>query len=524
MPVVATRERSDQSGMVVKRGEKPAFNGLVVKQEEKSDCNGPGKQEMVSDEPWMAAVGPPAVPGSRFPNGSTLPSTTIQPGLLRNPAAVTLQGTLNLQETPLLAEVHTPDRPAFVRAGVERGRTILFCLGDTGNLVQEDVMSVKTFNDLNRHARPPYTLEPFHGNIYAVNGQLLKAKGVLKEGILLHFEGATTAIRVHPVVCSDFRGTHINISQRTLGDHVISYHPTPAGGSWRMHTGEKVPLVVKRPPLYSAKYEDDVLKRISIWRLKNGFLKKKTDRTEMGEMGGGGGVTDEEGMGALVVENQMLRGATKASPVVLTSDGFLARERGSGGEGMGGAERRRPNPLEDAFVGHEELRGLTVEELTKRFEGEDEEVPHLKHLPAGRPMFLAPQVGRLAHDLNLASGEARTVVVRATLPANSYVVAEPLNDDDEASPEHLKGCVLSPSLTLCFNGKTALVVVTNGSIGPVTLRANSPVCQLSVVRPEFERQILRQPGHEMPLRGLKNPAMVGFLNKIKINISKKKPT
>ena len=70
MPVVATRERSDQSGMVVKRGEKPAFNGLVVKQEEKSDCNGPGKQEMVSDEQWMAAVGPPAVPGSRFPNGS----------------------------------------------------------------------------------------------------------------------------------------------------------------------------------------------------------------------------------------------------------------------------------------------------------------------------------------------------------------------------------------------------------------------------------------------------------------------
>ena len=485
------REKSDRNGMAMKQGEKSDCNGLVVKQEEKS--NGPGgKQETGSAEQWMAALGPPAVPGTRFPNGSTLPATTIQPGLLRNPAATTLQSTLSLQETPILAEVHTPDRPAFVRAGVERGRTILFCLGDTGNLVQEDVMSVKTFNDLNRHASPPYTLEPFHGNIYAVNGQLLKAKGVLKEGILLHFEGASTAIRVHPVVCSDFRGTHINISQRTLGDHVISYHPTPAGGSWRMQTGEKVPLVVKKPPLYSVKYGDDVLKRISVWRLKNGFLKKKVGRTEMGEMSGGGGVTEEEGMGALVVENQMLKGATKTHPLVLTGDGFLARKKGSGGEGMGGSEKMHMNPLEDAFVGHEELRGLTVEELTERFEGGNEEVSHLKYLPEGRPMFLAPQVGRLAHDLNLASGEARTVVVRATLPANSYVVAAPLNDDGEASPEHLKGCVLSPSLTLCFNGKTALVVVTNGSFGPVTLRANSPVCQLSVVRPEFERQVLHE--------------------------------
>ena len=121
------REISDRNGMAIKQGEKSNCNGLVVKQEEKSDCNGPGgKQETESAEQWMAALGPPAVPGTRFPNGSTLPATTIQPGLLRNPAAVTLQ------ETPILAEVHTPDRPAFVQAGVERGETILFCLGDTG--------------------------------------------------------------------------------------------------------------------------------------------------------------------------------------------------------------------------------------------------------------------------------------------------------------------------------------------------------------------------------------------------------
>ena len=468
--------------------EKSGEGSLVMKQE---------PEERVA--PWGGAFGPPAVPGTKLPNGTILPNTTIQPGLLRNASAATLQGTLGLQETPVLAEVNTPDRPAFVRAGIERGRTILFCLGDTGNLVQRDVMSVKTFNDLNRHAHPPYTLEPFHGNIYAVNGQPLKAKGMLNEGLLLQFEGTTKPVKVCPVVCSDFRGSHLNISQSTLADHTISYHPTPGGGSWRMPDGEEVPLVVKLPPLYSLKYRDDMLKRISVWRLKTGFLKRKVGRNQMEEISRRGEVTEEEGMGALAVENQMLQEATKSCPIVLTGDGFLAKEEGVGDMRIGGGGRRQSHPLEDAFVGHDELRGLTVEELAMKFVGGEEEVSHLKHLPEGKPMFLAPQVGRLAHDLSLASGEARTVVVRATLPTNSYVMADRLNEEGEANPEHLKGCVLSPSLTLCFNGKTALVVVTNGSYGPVNLKANSPLCLLNVVRPQFERQVLHEQQQQQTL-------------------------
>ena len=81
------------------------------------------------------------------------------------------------------------------------------------------------------------------------------------------------------------------------------------------------------------------------------------------------------------------------------------------------------------------------------------------------------------------------MTVRASLPPHSYVHAEPMNEEDDASPDYLKGCQLAPSITLCFNGKTALVVLTNGSIGPVTLSANTPVCKLRVVRPEFERQV-----------------------------------
>ena len=451
---------------------------------------GPGNEGGEPEEkvlPWAGAFGPPAVSGSRFPNGAIIPSSTIQPGLLRNAESVPLQEALSLHESPVLAEVASQARPAFVRAGIERARAILFCLGDSGNLVEQDVMSVKTFNELNKHAQPPYKLEPFHGVIYAVNGKPLTPKGVLREGLLLQLEGTSAPIRIYPVVCSDFKGTHLNISQSTLADHVISYHPTPRGGFWKMASGEKVPLVVKKPPLYTTNHGDDVLKRISIWRIKNGFLTKRSSHREVGEMKKGGGISDDEGLKALATENQLLREATKHCPLMLTSDGFLTREGGKVGQGL-----ENKGFLEDAFVGHEELRGLAIEELQKRFEGEEGMVTHLKHLPEGRPMFLAPQVGRLVHDLQLASGEAKTVVVRATMPSNSYVLADSLNEDEEAGPDHLQGCLLSPSLTLCFNGKTALVVITNGSIGPVQLKANSPVCRLSVVRPHFERQIMHE--------------------------------
>ena len=451
----------------------------------------PGHKPEKVDE-WIGLTGPPAVPGTKLPNGAVLPRTTIQPGLLRG--APTLQEKLTPHEAPILSEL-SPDRPAFVRAAIERSRAILFVLADSGNLVQEDVISLKTFNELNKHARPPFSLEPFQGNIYAVNGHPLQSEGVVKGGMLLHFEGATQPIRVSPVVCSDFKGNHLNLCQRTMGDKKISYHPTAEGGSWKLPGGEAVPLVIKRPPLYSPKYKDDVLKRVSIWRLKQGFLQRKAGQSERKPR-----VSEREGLEALMTENQILRAASKNQPVILTSDGYLARggtpandlNRGTFSPSPSAINRGNAVVLEDAFVGHEDLRGLSVEELSRTFGGEDAEVAHLKHLPEGRPMFLSPQIGRLARDVDLASGEARTVVVRTTLPTNSYVVAEPLYEEDEPPPEHLRGCVLSPSLTLCFNGKTAVVVLTNNSFGPVSLKANTPLCSLRVVRPEYERQVLHE--------------------------------
>ena len=442
--------------------------------------------------PWLADTGPPAKAGDRFPNGSTVPATTIQPDMLRNVEAVGLQESLQLKESPVLAEVASPPpRPAFVRAGIEQARAILYCLGDSGNLVEADVMSMKTFKDLNQYARPRFELEAYQGKIHAVNGKELDAVGKIRGGLSLQLEGAHSSLRVYPVVCSDFKGNHLNISQGTLADNTISYHPTPSGGAWGMPDGSSVPLVPKQPPLYSVKYNDDLLRRISIFRLKQKFLSERErcgKPLTLGEMARRTKGDEEElGLKALAAENRILRGATQRQPVALTGDGFLAREPGLASQPEGKYVTRQP--FEDAFVGHEDLRGLTIEELEAKFAGEDREVSHLRHLSPGRPVFLAPQVGRLTQELKLASGEARTVTVRASLPPHSYVHAEPMNEEDDASPDYLKGCQLAPSVTLCFNGKTALVVLTNGSIGPVTLSANTPVCKLRVVRPEFERQV-----------------------------------
>ena len=451
--------------------------------------------------PWLADNGPPSKAGDRFPSGASVPATTIQPGMLRNLKATGLQESLQLKEAPVLAEVATsPPRPAFVRAGVERARAIIYCLGDSGNLVEADVMSMKTFRDLNQHARPRFELEPYQGKIHAVNGVELAAVGKISGGICLRLEGAKSSLQVYPVVCSDFKGNHLNISQGTLADNTIKYHPTPSGGAWAMPDGSSVPLVAKQPPLYSVKYHDDLLRRISIYRLKQKFLNERGrlgKQPTLGEMANRTrGGAEELGLRALAAENQILRGATQRRPVALTGDGFLVREGRLASQPEAKFVHRQPS--EDVFVGHEDLRGLTIEELEATFAGEDREVPHLRHLPPGRPVFLAPQVGRLTQELKLASGEARTVTVRASLPPHSYVHAEPLNEEEDAGPDHLRGCQIAPSVTLCFNGKTALVVITNGSIGPVSLPTNTPVCQLSVVRPEFERQVLEKENMAMP--------------------------
>ena len=465
---------------------------------------GRGKSTTFSEEklPWLADNGPPAKAGDRFPSGAPVPATTIQPGMLRNQkAGLTEALKAGLKESPVLAEVASPPpRPAFVRAGVEQARAIIYCLGDSGNLVEADVMSKALFQHLNQHARPRFELEPYQGKIHAVNGIELAAVGKIRGGINLRLEGAKSSLQVYPVVCSDFKGNHLNISQGTLADNTIKYHPTPSGGAWAMPDGSSVPLVAKQPPLYSVKYHDDLLRRISIYRLKHKFLNERGKvgkQPTLGEMvkrtrGGASGLR------ALAAENRILRGATQRRPVALTGDGFLVREGQL--ESQPEAKYVLRQPFEDAFVGHEDLRGLTIEELEATFAGEDREVSHLRHLTPGCPVFLAPQVGRLTQELKLASGEARTVTVRASLPPHSYIHAGPMNEEEDASPDHLKGCQIAPSITLCFNGKTSLVVLTNGSIGPVTLPANTPVCKLRVVRPEFERQVREKQDMATPAR------------------------
>ena len=299
-----------------------------------------------------------------------------------------------MKEAPVLAEVASPpSRPAFVRAGIEQARAILYCLGDSGNLVENDVMSMKTFKDLNQHARPRFELEPYPGKIHAVNGKELAAVGKIRGGLSLWLEGANSSLRVYPVVCSDFKGNHLNISQGTLADNTISYHPTPSGGTWAMPDGSSVPLVVKQPPLYSVKYNDDLLRRISIFRLKQKLLGERGRcgrQPALGEMArrtrGG---AEELGLRALAAENRILRGATQRRPVALTGDGFLVREAGLASQPE--AKYVRCQPYEDAFIGHEDLRGLTIEELEAKFAGEDREVSHLRHLSPSRPVFWPPK-------------------------------------------------------------------------------------------------------------------------------------
>ena len=108
----------------------------------------------------------------------------------------------------MLAEVASPPpRPAFVRAGVEQARAIIYCLGDSGNLVEADVMSKALFQHLNQHARPCFELEPYQGKIHAVNGIELAAVGKIRGGIYLRLEGAKSSL------------------QGTLANNTIKYHP-----------------------------------------------------------------------------------------------------------------------------------------------------------------------------------------------------------------------------------------------------------------------------------------------------------
>ena len=164
--------------------------------------------------------------------------------------------------------------------------------------------------------------------------------------------------------------------------------------------------------------------------------------------------------------------------------------------------RRHPPPVPfdcDPFLAHEDLRGKTVEELREYFEGPlDEngvppntpEVTHVNQLLPGQSAFLAPQVGRLKKAITLASGEAATVVTVATLPRDSYIFVEELPNKNNSTT--LEGLHITQAISLCMDGKSVICVATNRTIGTLTVGVNSPICQLSVVRPDFESAVLKQ--------------------------------
>ena len=120
---------------------------------------------------------------------------------------------------------------------------------------------------------------------------------------------------------------------------------------------------------------------------------------------------------------------------------------------------------------------------------------HLSQLLPGERALLAPQKGRLLKNLTLASGEATTLVVTADLPKDSYVLVQGLINKNNSSP--LKSLHITQTISLCLDGRSAVCVGTNQSIGPVTVGANTPICQLSCVRPDFEHVVLKQQQDKM---------------------------
>ena len=114
----------------------------------------------------------------------------------------------------------------------------------------------------------------------------------------------------------------------------------------------------------------------------------------------------------------------------------------------------------------------------------------MNQLTPGQSAFLAPQVGRLKKAITLASGEAATVVTVATLPRDSYIFVEELPHKNNSTT--LEGLHITQAISLCMDGKSVICVATNRTIGTLTVGVNSPICQLSVVRPDFESAVLKQ--------------------------------
>ena len=78
----------------------------------------------------------------------------------------------------------------------------------------------------------------------------------------------------------------------------------------------------------------------------------------------------------------------------------------------------------------------------------------------------------------------------ATLPHDSYILVDELpNKNNSTTLEKLH---ITQVISLCMDGKSVICVATNRTIGPLTIGVNSPICQLSVVRPDFESAVLKQ--------------------------------
>ena len=374
--------------------------------------------------PWMGRR-PPADRGGDVGARRPLPRSTIQTDLARSPAAVGLSRVLLPSEDALMeAQRPSPNRPkAFIRLAYERCRAIILALPNSGNLCRADIISMTTFNALNKCAVRKLELEPCKNSshIKSVTGSALKIDGKIKGGIIVELQGSAGKLHLNPLVSSNFHGDHLNLSQHTMSWLKIQLRPNHLNGGHFVTGSGQAPLV-PRGGVYSLNYKS-AFKRISIFRHKNGWLYQRLRGSPRHSVNkqthhvGQLSLSDRRSLKALGIENSMLK-ETREFPLILTSDGFLQPHESN-------IPDTTPSPKlfdHDPFAAHEDLRGKSISELREYFEGPPNEdgspavtplVSHISEIIPGQRAFLAPQKGRLKKDITLASGESATVVVTA---------------------------------------------------------------------------------------------------------------
>ena len=245
-------------------------------------------EKKASALPWMGRRAPIDKGGIVAP-GKFLPPSTIQTDLARSPAAIGHARVLSPAEDPLrppenkllqVDSVKTHNTKAFIKLASEKCRAIILALPDSGNLCQADIMSLSTFKALNRCAIRKMQLEPVDSSqdIRSVTGSSLKIDGRIKGGLTVLLQGSAGSLHLNPVVSSNFTGSHLNISQDTMSRLKIQLRPnTDNGGHFVTQVG-KAPLIA-RGGVYSLNYSDSLFKRISIYRIKNGWLHQRLKQT-----------------------------------------------------------------------------------------------------------------------------------------------------------------------------------------------------------------------------------------------------